>query len=82
MYSPHLLYAAGRPARGVSVREGAVTDSDGILAGPTERIGPAGTIGRGKRVGDIYRPPLHPEDQWPAEDQKCLSKLVMYTWRR
>ena len=51
MYSPHLLYADGSPARGVSVREGAVTDSDGTLAGPTERIGLTGTIGRGLWVG-------------------------------
>ena len=28
-----------------------MTDSDGILAGPTERIGPIGTIGRGLWVG-------------------------------
>jgi len=40
MFSPHLLIADGSPARRVSCAEGAVTDSDGILAGPTERIGP------------------------------------------
>jgi len=60
MFSPHLLYADGSPARGVNVREGAVTDSDGILAGPTERIGPTGTIGRGLWVGVSIDYPLSP----------------------
>ena len=55
MFSPHLLYADGSPARGVSVREGAVTDSDGTLAGPTERIGPI----RDYREGVVGGGPLY-----------------------
>jgi len=36
-----LLETERTPARSVlATQEGAVTDSDGILAGPTERIGP------------------------------------------
>jgi hypothetical protein len=67
MFSPHLLYADGSPARGVSVREGAVTDSDGILAGPTERIGPAGTIGRGLWVGVSIDYPYTPRTNGPQK---------------
>ena len=37
-----------------------MTDSDGILAGPTERIGPTGTIGRGLWVGVSIDYPLSP----------------------
>jgi len=61
MFSPHLLIADGSPARRVSCAEGAVTDSDGILAGPTERIGPVrgyreGAVGGGMFIDIPYTP--------------------------
>ena len=53
-----------------------MTDSDGILAGPTERKRPGGWLGKGMWVGSYYRLPLH---RWTMARKRMFKELALVT---
>ena len=52
-----------------------MTDSDGILAGPIERIGPAGSVGRGLWVGVCLQTTPHPP--CPMARRRMFKELAL-----